>query len=106
MKLFRITALALIVESSHFRGGTYQITQNDDDVRISFTQTWRRGKAGYGSIGCTQNDVTNGKMSDIVGSWKLKDAVTDDIWEKGDVQYQVCLQYTLNTVQTRFRLNI
>lgn len=57
MKLF--VATLATVQASHYRGGSYAITQGDAGlVEISRSNTWRRSNSGY-SGGCIQSDIDN-----------------------------------------------
>jgi len=57
MKL--LAATLATVQASHYRGGSYAITQGEAGlVEISRSNTWRRSNSGY-SGGCTQSDIDN-----------------------------------------------
>ena len=57
----KISNIVLISQAagSHFRGGTYQVKNSGSSIEVGFTHTWRKGRDGYGSSGCTQDDVIN-----------------------------------------------
>ena len=64
------SVLVSLASASHYRGGTYKVTQQDNNqINIVTTQTWRRGSDLY-SGGCEESDVTNQVQSDsyIAGS--------------------------------------
>ena len=44
--------------ASHFRAGTYVITQDTNGIEVSRTQTFRRGNDGY-SPQCEQTHIDN-----------------------------------------------
>ena len=45
VKVFE-TVLLPFVLASHYRGGTYKVRQQENDmIKIVNTQTWRRGKS-------------------------------------------------------------
>jgi len=49
---------------SHFRAVSYSIGQDQNGMKISRTQAWRRAFAGYGKMpGCTDNDVFGQKLA-------------------------------------------
>ena len=58
MKSFVATLLLSGTTASHFRAGTYVITQDNNQVEVSRTQTWRRGMDGY-TPQCEQTHIDN-----------------------------------------------
>ena len=54
------------VSSSHFRAGSLSYLQRDSSsLTVVRTQSWRRSKAGYGRLGCTENDVLTEKATAV-----------------------------------------
>ena len=87
MKLSQSVLISL-VSASHFRGGSYQVIPGDNDVRIDFTHTWRRGAAGYGA-GCTQSHVANQLQSTPVSSYSCNLVQGNGSCGAGDMKYTV-----------------
>ena len=55
--------LVSAVSASHYRGGTYKVTQQgNNQISIVNTQTWRLGSDQYGT--CEQSDILNQVQSD------------------------------------------
>lgn len=65
MKSFVATLLLGGTAGSHFRAGTYVITQNNNQVEVSRTQTWRRGMDGY-TPQCEQSDIDNKTQASLL----------------------------------------
>ena len=64
MKISNSVFLSSVAFASHYRGGTYKLSQQPDNkINIVTTQTWRIGADLY-SGGCQQSDVNNQVQSD------------------------------------------
>ena len=64
MKLTTSVLFSSLAQASHYRGGTYKVTQQDNNqINIVTTQTWRRGADLYNGR-CEESDVTNQVQSD------------------------------------------
>ena len=64
MKISNSVYLSSVALASHYRGGTYKLTQlPNNQINIVTTQTWRRGADLY-SGGCEQSDVDDQVKSD------------------------------------------
>ena len=65
LAIFAITT-SLVVDASHYRGGTYKIEQTNSGNQLSVrnTQTWRRFNDKYLG-GCQQDDVIEQNQSDF-----------------------------------------
>ena len=64
MKLTTQVLISSLIEASHYRGGTFKLTQRtDNQINIVNTQIWRRGSDKYIG-GCDESDVTNQVQSD------------------------------------------
>ena len=65
MKSFVATLLLGGTAASHFRAGTYVITQESNGLQLSRSQTWRRGRGGY-TPQCEQTHIDNATPANVM----------------------------------------
>ena len=80
--------ISKFVFSSHFRGGTYFVSPEVENIKIGFSHTWRRKQSGY-SRGCQQSHVINQNYSKRFSGYSCSLTTSGNSCGNGDMTYMV-----------------